>query len=92
MNLLMPEEQQIRVNNHEYKITMNDQTRMYAMKLRSLYQQTYTDVDSFEEVSSEISSTLNNLLKYALSPEVLEEDMDGTVKQVLSLFEKSPRK
>ncbi len=88
----MPEEQQIRVNNHEYKITMNDQTRMYAMKLRSLYQQTYTDVDSFEEVSSEISSTLNNLLKYALSPEVLEEDMDGTVKQVLSLFEKSPRK
>jgi len=43
-------------------------------------------------VSSEISNTLNNLLKFALSPEVLEEDMDGTVKQLLGMFEKSQKK
>jgi hypothetical protein len=77
----MPEEQQIKVNNHIYKVSMNDQTRMYAMKLRRLYQQTYTDVDSFDELSSEISNTLNNLLKFALSPEVLEEDME--IKQTI---------
>ena len=71
---------------------MNDQTRMYAMKLRRLYQQTYSDVDSFDELSSEISSTLNNLLKLALSPEVLEEDMDGTVKQLLGMIEKTQKK
>ena len=65
----MPEEKQIKVNNHIYKVSMNDQTKMYAMKLRRLYQQTYTDVDSFDEASSEISNTLNNLLKFALSPE-----------------------
>lgn len=88
----MPEEQQIKVNNHIYKVSMNDQTRMYAMKLRRLYQQTYTDVDSFDELSSEISNTLNNLLKFALSPEVLEEDMDGTVKQLLGMFEKTQKK
>ena len=45
----MPEEKQIKVNNHIYKVSMNDQTKMYAMKLRRLYQQTYTDVDSFDE-------------------------------------------
>ena len=65
----MPEVQQIKVNNRVYKVAMNDQTRMFAMKLRRLYTQGYTDVDSFDEVSSEISSTLNNLLKFALSPE-----------------------
>jgi hypothetical protein len=32
------------------------------------------------------------LLKFALSPEVLEEDMDGAVKQVLNMFEKNQRK
>ena len=31
--------------------------------------------------SSEISNTINNLLKQSLSPEVREEDMDGAVKQ-----------
>jgi hypothetical protein len=92
LDLQMPEEQQIKVNNHIYKVSMNDQTRMYAMKLRRLYQQTYTDVDSFDELSSEISNTLNNLLKFALSPEVLEEDMDGTVKQLLGMLEKSQKK
>ncbi|HEX9318000.1 MAG TPA: hypothetical protein VF884_03610 [Nitrososphaeraceae archaeon] len=92
MNLQMPEVQQIKVNNHIYRVAMNDQTRMYAMKLRRLYMQGYTDVDSFDEVSSEISATLNNLLKFALSPEVLEEDMDGAVKQVLGMFEKNQRK
>ena len=92
LNLQMPEEQQIKVNNHIYKVSMNDQTRMYAMKLRRLYQQTYSDVDSFDELSSEISSTLNNLLKFALSPEVLEEDMDGTVKQLLGMIEKTQKK
>lgn len=92
MNLQMPEIQNIKVNNHVYKVAMNDQTRMYAMKLKRLYMQSYTDVDSFDEVSSEISTTLNNLLKFALSPEVLEEDMDGAVKQVLTMFEKNQRK
>jgi hypothetical protein len=88
----MPEVQQIKVNNHTYKVAMNDQTRMYAMKLKRLYMQGYTDVDSFDEVSSEISVTINNLLKFALSPEVLEEDMDGAVKQVLGMFDKNQRK
>jgi hypothetical protein len=92
MNLQMPEIQNIKVNNHVYKVAMNDQTRMYAMKLKRLYMQSYTDVDSFDEVSSEISTTLNNLLKFALSPEVLEEDMDGAVKHLLTMFEKNQRK
>lgn len=92
MKLCMPEVQQIKVNNHTYKVAMNDQTRMYAMKLKRLYMQGYTDVDSFDEVSSEISVTINNLLKFALSPEVLEEDMDGAVKQVLGMFDKNQRK
>lgn len=80
--------EKIKVNNHTYNVTMNEQTQMYAMRLRGLYQQTYNDMDSFDEVSSEISTTVNNLLKHALSPEVKEDDMDGVIQQLLKMFDK----
>ncbi|MDW0146510.1 MAG: hypothetical protein QOK60_07080 [Nitrososphaeraceae archaeon] len=83
--------EEIKVNDNVYKVTINDQTRMYAMKLNSLYQQGFNDVDSFDEISSEISNTINNLLKHSLSPEVHEEDMDGAVKQLLHMFDKSKK-
>ena len=83
--------EEIKVNDNVYKVTINDQTKMYAMKLNSLYQQGFNDVDSFDEISSEISNTINNLLKNGLSPEVREEDMDGAVKQLLHMFDKSKK-
>jgi hypothetical protein len=81
--------EKIKVNNHNYNVSMNEQTQLYAMKLRRLYQQSYSDMDSFGEVSTEISSTVNNLLKHAISPEVKEDDMDGVVQQVLKMYEKT---
>jgi hypothetical protein len=81
--------EKIKVNNHNYNVSMNEQTQLYAMKLRRLYQQSYSDMDSFGEVSTEISSTVNNLLKHAVSPEVKEDDMDGVVQQVLKMYEKT---
>jgi hypothetical protein len=62
------------------------------MRLRRLYQQSYSDMDSFDEVSSEISSTVNNLLKQSISPEVREDDMDGVIQQVLKMYEKIAKK
>ena len=86
------DETKITVNNREYNIIMNDQTQLYAMKLKRLYQQGYSDMDSFDEVSSEISSTINNLLKRSVSPDVREEDMDGTIQQILKIYEKKTKK
>ncbi len=80
--------EKIKVNNRNYDVTINDQTQLYAMKLRRLYQQSYSDMESFDEVSTEISSTINGLLKNAVSPEVKEDDMDGVVQQILRIFEK----
>ena len=84
--------EKIKVNNRIYDVTMNEQTHMYAMRLRRLYQQSYSDMDSFDEVSSDISTTINNLLKHAISPEVREDDMDGVVQQLLKMYEKTSKK
>ena len=89
MNMI---KEKIKVNNRIYDVTMNEQTHMYAMRLRRLYQQSYSDMDSFDEVSSEISTTINNLLKHAISPEVREDDMDGVVQQLLKMYEKTSKK
>jgi uncharacterized Rossmann fold enzyme len=86
------EEKKIKVNNREYSISLNDQTQLNAMKLKRLYQQSYNDMDSFDEVSTEISSTINNLLKRSVSPDVLEEDMDGAIQQILKMYEKKGKK
>ena len=67
---------------------MNERTQMYAARLRKLYQQTYTDMDSYDEVSSETSTTVNNLLNHAVFPDVREEDMDGVIQQILKIFDK----
>ncbi|MBV9178374.1 MAG: hypothetical protein JO327_09705 [Nitrososphaeraceae archaeon] len=80
------------MNNRPYNVTMNEQTQMYTMRLRRLYQQNYSDMDSFDEVSSEISTTVNNLLKHAVSPEVREDDMDGVIQQLLKMYEKTPQR
>jgi hypothetical protein len=84
--------EKIKVNNRNYDVTINEQTQMYAMRLRRLYQQGYNDMDSFDEVSSEISTTVSNLLKHAVSPEVRDDDMDGVVQQLLKMYEKTIKK
>lgn len=89
---LMAEEKNITVNNRQYTIALNDQTQLNAMKLRRLYHQSYSDMDSFDEVSSEISNTINNLLKKSVTPDVLEEDMDGAIQQILKMYEKKTKK
>jgi uncharacterized Rossmann fold enzyme len=86
------DEKKIKVNNREYSVSLNDQTQLNAMKLKRLYQQSYNDMDSFDEVSTEISSTINNLLKRSISPDVLEEDMDGAIQQILKMYEKKGKK
>ncbi len=88
----MNEEKNITVNNREYVIALNDQTQLNAMKLRRLYQESYSDMDSFDEVSSEISTTINSLLKISVTPQVLEEDMDGTIQQILKMYEKRTKR
>ncbi|MGA7900765.1 MAG: hypothetical protein WCA39_18110 [Nitrososphaeraceae archaeon] len=76
------------MNSRTYKVTVNERTQMYAARLRKLYQQTYTDMDSYDEVSSETSTTVNNLLNHAVFPDVREEDMDGVIQQILKIFDK----
>jgi len=49
------------VNGTDYKVVLTDQIIGHVNNLKSLYNAAYEDPESFEDVSSEISSTINEI-------------------------------
>ncbi|NMJ87924.1 MAG: hypothetical protein EX285_08845 [Thaumarchaeota archaeon] len=79
--------QTINVNGRDYGITLSEQTTMLVTRLRQLYNASYGDVESFDEISGAISNTINDLRKYSINPDPVEEDLDGVIQGLLKLFE-----
>jgi len=84
--------QTVKVNGRNYTITLSEQTTMLVTRLRRLYNASYADVESFDEVSGAISSTINELRKHSINPEPKEDDLDGVIQALLKLFEKKDAK
>jgi len=84
--------QSVKVNGRNYTITLSEQTTMLVTRLRRLYNASYADVESFDEVSGAISSTINELRKHSINPEPKEDDLDGVIQALLKLFEKKDAK
>lgn len=82
------ERHEIQVNGRKYTITLNDRTNLMIIRLRRLYSASYGDVESFDEISTAISDTINELKKHAISPEPNDEDLDGIVQELFKLAEK----
>lgn len=84
--------QAVKVNGRNYTITLSEQTTMLVTRLRRLYNASYADVESFDEVSGAISSTINELRKHSVTPDPREDDLDGVIQALLKLFEKKDAK
>ena len=78
----------IKVNGRKYTVTLSDRTNLMIIRLRRLYSASYGDVESFDEISTAISDTINELKKHAISPEPNDEDLDGIVQELFKLAEK----
>jgi len=80
--------QTVKVNGRNYTITLSEQTTMLATRLRKLYSASFGDVESFDQISSAISSTITELKRHSVNPEPRDEDLDGVIQALLKLFEK----
>jgi len=83
--------QTVKVNGRNYTITLSEQTNMLTMRLKKLYSASFGDVESFDQISSAISSTINDLKRHSVNPEPRDEDLDGVIQALLKLFEKKER-
>ncbi len=70
------------VNGTDYRIVITDQIVGHVNNLKNLYNSTYEDPESFEDVSAEISNTINEIAA-TVEPEVEDSDLDGLIQEVI---------
>lgn len=82
--------QEITVNGKKFNLRLTDQSIMEASRLKALYNAAYEDPESFEEVSSAISNTINQLATY-VEPEVSDSDLDGIIQSIMKVVEEKSK-
>jgi hypothetical protein len=70
------------VNGTDYKIVLTEQVIGHVNNLKSLYNAAYEDPESFEDVSSEISSTINEIAS-TVEPPAEDSDLDGLIQEII---------
>ncbi len=73
---------QVDVNGTEYRIVLTDQVIGNVNNLKNLYNQAYEDPESFEDVSAEISNTINEIASM-VEPEADDSDLDGLIQEII---------
>ncbi len=82
--------QEITVNGKKFRLTMTDQLLMDARRLKALYNAAYEDPESFEEVSSAISNTINQIAT-AVEPPVSDSDLDGLIQSIMKAVDEKTK-
>ena len=67
-------------------LIITDQVTNQLNNLKYLYDTAYEDPESFEEVSAEISSTINEIAE-AVEPSATDSDLDGLIQEIIKVVE-----
>ncbi len=70
------------VNGTEYRVVLTEQVIGYVNNLKNLYNVAYEDPESFEDVSAEISSTINEIAS-TVEPPAADSDLDGIIQEII---------
>lgn len=73
---------QVDVNGTEYRIIITDQVIGHVNNLKNLYNVAYEDPESFEDVSAEISTTINEIAGM-VEPKAEDSDLDGLIQEII---------
>ena len=73
---------EFQVNGTDYKVVLTDQVIGHVNNLKDLYNTAYEDPESFEDVSAEISSTINEIASN-VEPQAEDSDLDGLIQAII---------
>jgi len=82
--------QEITLNGKKYRLTLTDQLLSDVRRLKALYNAAYEDPESFEEVSSAISDTINQIAS-AVEPVVSDSDLDALIQAVMKAVDEKSK-
>ena len=77
---------EIEVNGIDFRVTLTDQVINQVNSLKSLYNAAYEDPESFEQVSAEISSTINDIAN-SVEPRASDSDLDGLIQEIIKVVD-----
>ena len=73
---------EIDIDGEKFQLMITDQIINQVNNLKSLYNAAYDDPESFEQVSAEISSAIQEISK-AVEPKPDDTHLDNLIKQVI---------
>ena len=77
---------EIEINGSKFKITLTDQVISQVDNLKSLYATAAEDPEIFEDINSQISSTINEIAS-SVTPEISDSYLDGLIQEVFKAVE-----
>ncbi len=77
---------EVNVNGTNFRVVLTDQVVTQVNNLKSLYNAAYEDPESFEQVSSEISTTINEIAS-TVEPPVSDGDLDGLIQKIIKVVD-----
>ena len=77
---------EIDINGEKFLLTLTDQIINQVNNLKSLYNTAYEDPESFEQVSAEISSTIQEISN-AVEPKPSDNHLDNLIQQVIKIVD-----
>lgn len=77
---------EIEVNGTDFRVTLTDQVINQVNSLKSLYNAAYEDPESFEQVSAEISSTINDIADL-VEPRASDSELDGLIQEIIKVVD-----
>ena len=73
---------EFKVNGTDYRIVLTEQIAGHVNNLKNLYNAAYEDPESFEDVSAEISNTINEIASN-VEPDAEDSDLDGVIQEII---------
>ena len=81
---------EIDINGEKFYLTLTDQIINQVKNLKSLYNATYEDPESFEQVSAEISSIIQEISN-SVEPKPDDGHLDNLIQQVIKIVDDKAR-
>ena len=77
---------EIEINGSKFKIMLTDQVISQVDNLKSLYATAAEDPEIFEDINSQISTTINEIA-CSVTPEISDSYLDGLIQEVFKAVE-----
>ena len=81
---------EININGEKFLLTLTDQIINQVNNLKSLYNAAYEDPESFEQISTEISSTIQEISN-SVQPKPSDSHLDNLIQQVIKTVDEKTK-